>query len=73
MSTNEKRSLITPEYILMSVYKQCKLIDLQRSNFYFKPKGERGLNLKLMELIDKKFIDCPFYGIERMVNYLNKD
>lgn len=73
MSTNEKRSLITPEYLQMSVNKQCKLIDLQRSNFYFKPKGETGLNLKLMELIDKKFIDCPFYGIERMVNYLNKD
>jgi putative transposase len=26
-----------------------------------------------MELTDKKFINCPFYGIERIVNYLNKD
>lgn len=73
MSTDQKRSLITPGYVKMSVKKQCKLIDLQRSNFYFKPKGESGLNLILMELIDKKFIDCPFYGVERMVNYLNKD
>ena len=73
MSTDQKRSLITPGFIEMSVKKQCKLIDLQRSNFYFKPKGESGLNLRLMELIDKKLIDCPFYGIKRMVNHLNRD
>lgn len=73
MSIDQKRSLITPGYVEMSVKKQCKLIDLQRSNFYFKPKGESWMNLRLMELIDKKFIECPFYGIERMTNYLNKD
>lgn len=73
MSTDQKRSLITPSYVEMSVKKQCKLIDLQRSNFYFKPKGESWMNLRLMELIDKKFIECPFYGVERMTNYLNKD
>lgn len=73
MTTNEKRSLITPSYSHLSVKKQCRLIDLQRSNFYFKPKGESLLNLKLMELIDRKFMECPFYGVERMLNHLNKD
>ncbi len=73
MSTDQKRSLITPGFVDMSVNKQCELSDLQRSNFYFKPKGESGLNLIWMELIDKKFIECPFYGVERMANYLNKD
>lgn len=73
MSTDQKRSLITPGYVAMSVNKQCKLIDLQRSNFYFKPKGESWTNLRLMELIDKKFIECPFYGVERMTHYLKKD
>jgi hypothetical protein len=45
MSTNEKRLLITPGYVQMSVNKQCKIIDLQHINFYFKPNGEKVLNL----------------------------
>jgi putative transposase len=73
MSTNQKRELITPGHLKMSVKKQCKLIDLQRSNFYFKPQGESVLNLRLMELIDKQFMEHPYYGVERMTNYLNKD
>jgi len=52
----------------MSVKKQFKLIDLRRSNFYFKPQGESVLNLRLMELIDKQFMERPYYVVERMSN-----
>ena len=64
MSTDQKRSLIAPGFVDMSVNKQCKLIDLQRSNFYFKPKGESGLNLILMEL---------YKGIKKYVEFYNSD
>ena len=33
----------------MSVVKQCELLGIHRSGFYFKPRGESGLNLRLMD------------------------
>ncbi|WP_244825191.1 IS3 family transposase, partial [Dyadobacter pollutisoli] len=66
----EKRELISPEYINLSVSAQCKLIGLQRSSYYFKPKGESLVNQRLMKAIDRKFLECPFYGVERMTDYL---
>ena len=40
---------------------------------YYKPKGESPLNLKLMEAIDKQFLEHPYYGVERMTDYLKLD
>lgn len=37
---------------------------LPRSSYYFKPKGESLFNLQVMNAIDRKFLDCPFYGVE---------
>ena len=70
MTAMEKRELISPEYSDLSVSAQCKLVGLQRSSYYFKPKGEPILNQKIMKAIDRKFMDCPFYGVERMTDHL---
>jgi putative transposase len=70
MTAMEKRELISPKYSDLSVSAQCKLIGLQRSSYYFKPKGEPILNQKIMKAIDRKFMDCPFYGVERMTDHL---
>lgn len=73
MSMIERRSLISPNYEALSIASQCKLLELQRSCYYFKPKGESLFNQSMMNVIDRKFLDCPFYGVERMTAYLNKD
>ncbi|MFD2968780.1 hypothetical protein [Sphingobacterium bambusae] len=73
MSMEEKRRLVCPSEKKISVSEQCKLIGLPRSNYYYKPKGKALYNQHLMKLIDMKFFDCPFYGIERMVAYLKYD
>ena len=70
MSVVEKRKLVTNKHPHLSVVKQCDLLGIHRSGLYFKPPGESGLNLKLMECIDKKFMECPFYGVARMTSYL---
>jgi putative transposase len=76
MTDMEKRELTSPEYSDLSVSAQCKLIGLQRSSYYrwvvdrFKPKEEPILNQKIMKAIDRKFMDCPFYGAERMTDHL---
>ncbi|MGO1787163.1 MAG: hypothetical protein ACTHZ7_08810 [Sphingobacterium sp.] len=72
MSMIERRGLDSPGYEPLSIVGQCKLLNLQRSFYYFKPKGESLFNQSIMKIIDRKFLDCPFYGVERMTAYLTK-
>ena len=51
MTVLQKRELISPGYPHLSVSDQCKLIGLQRSSYYFEPKGESVLNQQLMKSI----------------------
>ncbi len=50
----------------MSVVQQCGLLELSRSTFYYRPRGENAYNLALMRLIDEQFTKRPFYGVPRM-------
>jgi len=45
----------------LSVRRQCGLLPLARSNLYYQPKGESAENLRFMEIIDKQFLDTPWY------------
>lgn len=73
MSLDKKRHLISHEHPHLSVVQQCDALKIHRSGIYFKPKGEKQLNLRLMRLIDAKFMDCPFYGVPRMTTWLRED
>jgi putative transposase len=50
----------------MSVVRQCGLLELSRSTFYYQPAGETASNLAFMRLIDEEFTNRPFYGVARM-------
>ena len=54
----------------LSVGAQCRLLQVARSSFYHGPQGETALNLDLMLLIDKQFLDTPFYGVRQMTWHL---
>lgn len=56
----------------LSIEKQCDLLSIHRSGFYYKPCDETPLNLELMEIIDREFMRLPFYGSARMTGHLNK-
>jgi len=73
MSLDQKRHLVSRENAPMSILKQCELLEIHRSGIYYKPKLESILNLKLMRMIDEKFIYSPFYGVQRMTTWLRYD
>ena len=50
----------------LSVGAQCRLLSISRSSFYYAPQGETAMNLDLMLLIDKQFLEAPFYGVQQM-------
>lgn len=73
MSTTQKRQKVVKAHPRLSLNEQCNILSIHRSGLYYKPKGESLLNLRLMEAIDRYFIDHPYYGVERMTDYLNMD
>jgi len=57
----------------LSVGKQCALLSISRSSFYYEPKGESEMNLDLMRVIDKQFLETPFYGVRQMTWHLRNE
>ena len=62
--------MIEPENPLIPVYRQCELIELRRSSYYYEAIKEREYNLLLMKLIDEQYMRSPFYGSRKMTAYL---
>ena len=54
----------------MSIFRQCQLLGLPRSSFYYKPAGESEFNLFLMRIIDEQYTLTPFYGVPKMTGLL---
>lgn len=57
----------------LSIGKQCKLLSISRSSFYYRPKGETVLNLMLMRQIDEQFLETPFFGVRQMTWHLRNE
>jgi len=64
--------MIEPEHTQLSIRRQCELVGLNRSTFYYIPAPESDLNLHLMRLIDKQYTRTPFYGWPRMTAHLRR-
>ena len=73
MSTTERRQKVVKSHPRLGLVQQCKILSIQRSGLYYRPRSEGVLNLKLMKEIDAHFLDHPYYGVERMTDYLNLD
>jgi putative transposase len=73
MSQEQKRALISSSHSKLSIAKQCKLLEIHRSVFYYKPVGESDLNFELMKLIDRIWTDNPHCGSRSIRDILNLD
>ncbi len=63
--------MIEPQHPMLSIRRQCELVGLNRSTFYWQPAAESPLNLTLMRLIDQEYTRAPFYGYRKMTARLN--
>ena len=57
----------------LSVGAQCRLLSIARSSFYYELMGETAMNLDLMVVIDKQFLETPFYGVQQMTWHLRNE
>ena len=56
----------------LSQRRQCRLLQLSRSMLYYRPKGESAENLAFMEIIDKQFLETPWYGSRQMARHMKR-
>ena len=73
MSRGERKAMIAPDRPGLSLSRQCRLLSISRSSFYYAPRGESPENLALMRRIDELFLRCPFYGSRQMVRQLRRE
>ena len=64
--------MINKKHARLSIAKQCKLLALNRSSYYYQPKGASSADLALMQRIDELYLQCPFYGSRQMLRHLKR-
>jgi putative transposase len=73
MSRVERKAMIQRDPPGLSLSRQCEILSISRSSFYYAPKGESAENLALMRRIDELFLKYPFYGSRQMSRHLRRD
>ena len=73
MSRGDRKAMMRRDHPALSLSRQCKVLSISRSSFYYAPKGESPENLALMRRIDELFLKYPFYGSRQMVRQLRRD
>jgi len=72
MSRERRKEMVEPDHKRLSITKQCNLLQINRSSWYYEALGETELNLKLMRLIDEQFLETPYYGARQMARHLRR-
>lgn len=69
----ERQKLTEPDHSEISTIRQCQLLGISRSGFYYKPKAIDAETRELMQRIDKIYTEKPYYGYPRITAQLNRE
>jgi putative transposase len=72
LTLEQKRMAIEPDNSRIAIYRQCELLSLNRSSLYYTSCRDTQYNEQLMKLIDEQYIETPFYGIDKMTEWLRR-
>jgi putative transposase len=56
----------------LRIMRQCQLLNISRSTFYYKHKPIKAEDLELMRLIDEQYLKTPSWGSGSMRNHLRR-
>lgn len=68
----ELRAIIDKESKL-SIRTQCELLGLHRSIFYYQTIAETEENLRIMRLLDERYLNYPTEGVLQLQDYLRTE
>jgi len=66
----ERQQMVDKRYPVLSLSRQCDLLEIHRSGLYYSPVPECAENLMLMRLIDEQYYKTPFYGLRKVTAWL---
>lgn len=62
--------MVDRQHPLLTVVRQCTLLDISRSGLYYQPVGIPEEDLTVMKLIDRQYLATPFYGARKIAAWL---
>lgn len=65
--------MIEPTSTVISLQRQCELVGLSRSGWYYEAVPEDPEDLRLKRVLDEQYTRTPCYGGRRMTMWLEKD
>ncbi len=68
---SDKRRCVESERCGLSIVRQCELLGLPRSTYYYELATQSAENLELMRRIDEQYLETPFYGSRKMAEELS--
>lgn len=71
-SLEQRRAWIHGEHPRLSVARQCELLGLARSSYYYAAVPESAENLQCLRLLDEEYTRHPFYGVPKMTFWLQQ-
>jgi len=69
-SVKDKRQEVESVNKMISVSRQCELLGLNRSSYYYRSERDDSYNEYLMRLIDEQYTKTPFFGVPKMTAWL---
>ena len=54
--------MVDPNQPELSIANQCRLLNINRSSFYYRPLPIKAEDLELMRLIDEQYLKTPTWG-----------
>ena len=72
LTIEQKRKAVEADHKKIPIYRQCELLTLNRGSLYYQRSGETSYNEQLMRLLDEQYIETPFYGINKMTEWLRR-
>jgi putative transposase len=73
LSKTRRKGLVEPDHDRLSITRQCELLSIRRSAYYYQSVGENPQNLELMRLIDEQHLETPWYGARQMARHLRRE
>ena len=64
--------MIEPEHSRIAVTRQCNILSVAWSSYYYQSRRDDAYNLELLRLIDERYTKTPFYGVQRITAWLKR-
>ena len=60
------------DHLELSIRRQCELLSLSPSSYYYQLKPVSDEEITLLRLLDEQYLKTPFYGSRKMTEFLRE-